>query len=447
MEEAIVVKCIDYFLSILEVFFLFRFSKVHLQHKDRCILVRKILLTILGGTFIYWLGKYYMPPIKILYVTIAFILFNLVCFKGNILKHTLVATSYTLLVALTDYITLLNGVYVLDIEAIKSLEHSWVWLELAAFSKVILFIIIIIINRFKDKDFKDMPFKIWLLTGSICVGALSSIMILVKLTDLVVEGSVKKFLVAIVIFILSAIIVIYIMMIEINRGVIEKKDYEVLSYKNEILMEQIKSYESSEQDVRKIWHDFNNHISCLDMLLEMNSIQKARDYIIKLKTTSSKRSHKKKVIQTGNMIADIVINQKYHEAKEKNIAFTYEGKLQEDMPISEIHLCALLSNSLDNAIEACEKLALHQEKKIHIVVDYYKEVLQTNIKNTADQIKIKKGRLITTKQDSKNHGIGTKNMQQIAEQYAGVMNWNYKDNIFALYVLLDLGTAKKRISY
>lgn len=65
--------------------------------------------------------------------------------------------------------------------------------------------------------------------------------------------------------------------------------------------------------------------------------------------------------------------------------------------------------------------------------------MQINVKNNTKPINVASGQLVTSKKDSKNHGIGTKNMQHIAEKYHGSMKWYYKENIFELHLVLDLG--------
>lgn len=62
------------------------------------------------------------------------------------------------------------------------------------------------------------------------------------------------------------------------------------------------------------------------------------------------------VLKTGNVMADAILNSKLSLARAKGIAVNTKAKVPDRMRISDVNLCAMLGNLLDNAIEACLRI-------------------------------------------------------------------------------------------
>ena len=79
----------------------------------------------------------------------------------------------------------------------------------------------------------------------------------------------------------------------------------------------------------------------------------------------------------------------------------------------------LLSNLLDNAIEACEKLDCNKVIRLKLVKEKQQMVL--SVQNpVAVPVEIKNNDIQTGKGDKKNHGIGLKNIQMVLDKYGGI---------------------------
>ena len=133
------------------------------------------------------------------------------------------------------------------------------------------------------------------------------------------------------------------------------------------------------------------------MLLQMQNITKARSYIQNL--TQSYLGNTL-IIKVGNEIADAVINQKYIFAKQKGIDFKVEGSLDDNYPIEQMDLCALLSNSLDNAIEAAQKVDIEEKRFVQLFFRVYHSYLIIEVVNSVkENIKSDSVTINTTKKN------------------------------------------------
>lgn len=146
-----------------------------------------------------------------------------------------------------------------------------------------------------------------------------------------------------------------------------------------------------------------------------------------------------KNINTGNSVLDTVLYSESLICEKKNIRFTYlcDGKNLDRFSTSQIYY--LLSNILDNAIEASEEVDEDsrvisfniKEKNNQIVIDscnYYKG--DRNVDNGVI--------LSTTKKDDKHHGFGMKSIKMIVEENKGTISVSTKDNMFFLVVNLPI---------
>ncbi len=230
-------------------------------------------------------------------------------------------------------------------------------------------------------------------------------------------------------------VVVYWAIKLVNVSLQKEKEYELIQYKNELAIKSIEENQAVENEWHRIRHDFNNHISCIDMLLQMGNIQKARTYIQKLTKLCESQTVN---IHVGNTIADAVINQKIMGAKQYNIEMEIEGEIPSQLQIEDTDLCALMSNSLDNAIEATCQIEDVTKRKIKLKIIEKSQEVCIQISNTVkEDIKGKKI-LITTKEDTKRHGIGMRSMTITVEKYKGRLSWECKEKIFTLSMVLPI---------
>ena len=139
---------------------------------------------------------------------------------------------------------------------------------------------------------------------------------------------------------------------------------------------------------------------------------------------------------TGSEIVDTVLYQKDLLARSNNIHFTWmcDGSAVTFMEPSRLY--ALLSNALENAIEAV--MPLPESKRV-ILLHIHRENSDAVIETTNyfdPSIPTERG---TSKQDKTHHGFGIKSMRFIAEDYSGSISTSQTENMFFLTVRLPIG--------
>ena len=84
---------------------------------------------------------------------------------------------------------------------------------------------------------------------------------------------------------------------------------------------------------------------------------------------------------------------------------------------------------MDNAIEACDKIA-NGDKNICLSVIYEDDSILCKISNTINAEK--KITMTTTKKDKENHGFGIENIKQALSKYNHVMKIDQSNGEFVL---------------
>lgn len=202
------------------------------------------------------------------------------------------------------------------------------------------------------------------------------------------------------------------------------------------LDEQHENYErmlSSDRQLREFRHDYKNHMLVVTALLNAGKNDEASEYLETIKITSGVQ---KRQISTGNFVADAMLNNKNALAEELGIKMSFVGTIPEK-GIASSDLCTVLGNLVDNAIENTKRLK--GEKYIRIEATARERFFVLSIVNPVNErVVIKNNRIKTTKSDSKNHGIGLKNVGRIAEKYGGKFRLSCDDREFIADISIKL---------
>ena len=188
----------------------------------------------------------------------------------------------------------------------------------------------------------------------------------------------------------------------------------------------------AQSELKKFKHDFSHCILGLKGYIDNHNFEKASEYINSL---SDSYSSGKSIIETGNIALDAVISTKKAIAESKNIKFDTKIQIPEDLPIKPIDLCVIFGNSLDNAIEACERVKLGA-KRINLTIICQDKRLFCKIENTAPEHK--DALLKTEKADKGNHGFGLENIKTALAKYEAEPNIEHTNNSFTLKFVIFL---------
>lgn len=145
----------------------------------------------------------------------------------------------------------------------------------------------------------------------------------------------------------------------------------------------------------------------------------------------------KRIVWTGNQIADMLLEQKRILAEQEGIAFTIQAAPVAEWMFDNSETCSLLGNLLDNAIEACMRMDYNANKWVSVKIENQKQLLFIKIENSINEAPVmEKGRPVSVKGDKKRHGYGLKNVERILNKYDGTIAYLSRDKAFQIKLLI-----------
>ena len=143
------------------------------------------------------------------------------------------------------------------------------------------------------------------------------------------------------------------------------------------------------------------------------------------------------VSMSRNNAVDAVLNEKMLYAQKHGISTQFDVTPLENISISSMDICTILSNALDNAVEACVKIENVKDRYIDVKINESSEELIISVKNPSTEApKRRAGMYISAKKDSINHGLGLKSIKRTVEKHKGDMLIKYDNGLFNLVVSL-----------
>jgi sensor histidine kinase regulating citrate/malate metabolism len=114
--------------------------------------------------------------------------------------------------------------------------------------------------------------------------------------------------------------------------------------------------------------------------------------------------------------------------------FKADAALPDSLTFSDTELCSLLSNALENAINACEKIPDSNKRHIKLHMFSKNNKLCIDIRNSYNTEPVFDQGIPVSKEPG--HGFGTKSMARIVEKHKGIYRFSVKDGLFIFQVTI-----------
>lgn len=218
--------------------------------------------------------------------------------------------------------------------------------------------------------------------------------------------------------ILNMFLFYYIMRILEKEETLQKLQLNAERMRNQMGMYRTMQMQYEQQ--RQFLHDYKNQLNCIQGLLDCGQTTDASEYITRM--TGNLRAQFGNV-NTNHTVVNIILNQKYQTARNKKITMTFVINDLSELTIPEEDLVTLLTNLLDNAIEACEKFddkdtSVRKTIQFKMVIEEHQLIL--SVRNPVDKpVLIKNNTVVTSKKDAVYHGIGLSNVDVVVRKYHG----------------------------
>ena len=127
-------------------------------------------------------------------------------------------------------------------------------------------------------------------------------------------------------------------------------------------------------------------------------------------------------VRTGNEALDTILTEKSLACRRAGVTLSCiaDGSALDFMSAADIY--AFFGNALDNAIEGVARLGDPQRSSISLVVRRVVGVVSVHVENPCpDDVTMRDGLPVTTKEDRVSHGFGVRSMRLTVERYGGTL--------------------------
>lgn len=177
-------------------------------------------------------------------------------------------------------------------------------------------------------------------------------------------------------------------------------------------------------------HDIRNHLIVIDSILQNGEVDRARNYIDKLQEDYC---NIRQSFHTGSVVVDAILGSKAYQAENAGIRFKIVSDDLADSFVSDRDWCSILSNLLDNAIEACGKM--EGKGWIRVRLENRPFGMVWVIENAC--LNLQDDRTETKpKRRGVRHGTGLQSVRYAIQKYNGFLDQKREKDIFRATLVL-----------
>lgn len=253
---------------------------------------------------------------------------------------------------------------------------------------------------------------------------LTSFFVLVTFLSILRSSAIEtRFILPCSILLVISDVSVLILFDQIERSESNRQKALTLEQKLQLQGESFSELSKLYAENRKAAHDFRAHLDMLSSLLENGESTEASQYLNKIRAKQTTRIF---LVNCHHPVLDALLNQKAWLAQEKGIAIRFKVNDLSSLTIDPTDITVILSNLLDNAIEASEKCA---DKQIEVMV-LLENSFFFSIRNTSHPVHIVNNHIASTKTDRSLHGFGLENVKTLLVKHNGEYVMFYEDGWF-----------------
>ena len=143
------------------------------------------------------------------------------------------------------------------------------------------------------------------------------------------------------------------------------------------------------------------------------------------------------ILLTENQTLNVILNEKWLYCQKHAIRLSTIVDPTAFSRLSTIELYSLFGNLLDNSVEAVMKIKDKSKRAISLNVSHSHGISSIDIRNYfTGFIQIEEGLPQTTKEDSNNHGFGTKSIETTVNKYGGDYSCYIENDVFVVKIAI-----------
>lgn len=353
-------------------------------------------------------------------------------FQEKLLRIFVLMLLYQGLCFVTDYISwaFLNNVFVsIDQEYLLTLTLQ---MFMAILSQILLFCILLVIKKcFVKQNTATLTKTEWIRISVFPIFTMISIISILIYFDTSANEKQKNVLLCTAFGMLIMNIFIFYLIGDILKREAKLREEALFRKRVKSEFDMYRQISENYNQQRKREHEYRNQMMVVGALVRDRKLDKLETYLRKLDGQSENRVD---YFDANHVIVNAILNTKYQEAKDKGIVFVVKINDLSHTQIQDEDLVIILSNLLNNAIEACE-LCTDKVIKIKFVKEKRQTVISV-INTFGMEPVLADGEYQTTKENKTAHGIGIRNVEETVSKYNGSCVIKHSERLFQFIIVI-----------
>ena len=350
------------------------------------------------------------------------VLFSLT-YHPQFLRSILLAIAITFFAGLNDTLFIYGGSALMHVSV-----SDFIWLKSAysitvTIGKLLFLFACWIIRRFRKGGNSEPVQSKWLFL-SILFPTITLMMLMFIFFGYRDQGDVSTWTIGLFALMVVANVGTLYLIRHLEKSAAEAKNQALLSQQMESQSDSIHALERSYREQRKTIHEHRSQLQTIHDLVSSGHYASAEEYIQQLQGVHTTRIFP---VNSHHPIIDAVLNHKYQKATEQGIDFQVKVNDLSGLALEADALVVMLSNLLENAIEACLRLPSNREIDCRILAG---DNLFVSIRNTSLPVQIIDNTIATTKAQKNNHGYGLQQIRYILQQQKAEYSLSFEDGWF-----------------
>ena len=210
-------------------------------------------------------------------------------------------------------------------------------------------------------------------------------------------------------------------------------DKRIEAYQSDLVRKYCDEVESMYTKMRGWRHDYHNHIQALQASMALGKYEEVNEYLRQLNDDLTTVDV---TVKTGRVMVDAILNGKMNIAAQNQIPVKVKAKIPEGATVSDVDLCVIIGNLLDNAIEENKKLP-EEDRFIRIYIGQKNTQVYLAFTNAAGKKQDKRGSLFLSSK-GESHGFGLSRVESIVKKYGGLFSADSEDGGFTAEILIPM---------
>ncbi len=236
-------------------------------------------------------------------------------------------------------------------------------------------------------------------------------------------------------------VVFYLMFLSICDSYHEKIRHSLIEQQYHLQKAHFTETQTAGQALRKLRHELKNYMFYMNYLIDQGDFEKLRSFFADF---YQKEHHNLYEVSGSDNFLDAVLQQKITSARALGIEVNDHVLLPEGDALNDLDLCIVISNLIDNAIEACRDLS---DPSIEVQLRQVKDYVSLVVRNSASQdVLTSNPQLHTGKLDKELHGIGLQVIREIVDRYDGSIRFESDNTTFTVMLMMKIPSIAEKES-